>query len=245
MLGLIKEAGVFLIAFGGEADVVELNLIRAGLGYELGEGDVELLHFGLRGVGPDQLAVFTPGLFRLSRLRGQFGMLDHHALVAKNGDAGYGVHILRVQEVNKLRQVVNVNLMLAEKRVLEGNGDAAVGIFDVEDHGVAADLAPVADDSQAVIAGGHDAGEVDRSDFKIFGDGNSFFDDGRGKNSGDRDLLAVFQYVGGALAVDVANSFGEFGRSQVASLLQILPSHRRDAFSALGRVSFSSGNGWL
>src|SRR5258708_17202115 len=95
-------------------------------------------------------------------------MLDHHALVAKNGDAGYGVHVLRVQEVNKLRQVVNVHLMLAEKRVLEGNGDAAVGIFDVEDHGVAADLAPVADDSQAVIVAGRYSGQAYCSYSKIF-----------------------------------------------------------------------------
>src|ERR1700683_772043 len=36
LLGLIDEAGVFLIAFGGKADVVELNFIGAGLGYEFG-----------------------------------------------------------------------------------------------------------------------------------------------------------------------------------------------------------------
>ena len=45
MLGLKNEAGVFLVAFGGEADVVELNFIGAGLGYELGEGDVVVLNF--------------------------------------------------------------------------------------------------------------------------------------------------------------------------------------------------------
>ena len=74
--------------------------------------------------------------------------------------------------------------------MLEGNVDAAVGVLDVEDDGVAADFAPVADDAESVVAGGHDAGEVDGADFKIFGDGNGFFDDGRGKNSGDGDLLA-------------------------------------------------------
>jgi len=37
LLGLVDEAGIFLIAFGGEADVVELNFIGAGLCDELGE----------------------------------------------------------------------------------------------------------------------------------------------------------------------------------------------------------------
>jgi hypothetical protein len=36
MFGLVDEAGVFLIAFGGEADVVELDFVGAGLGYEFG-----------------------------------------------------------------------------------------------------------------------------------------------------------------------------------------------------------------
>ena len=92
--------------------------------------------------------------------------------------------------MDELRQVVNVDLMLAEERMLEGNGHAAVGIFDIEDYGVASDFAPVADDADAVIAGGHDAGEVDGADFKIFGYGDSFFDDGCGEDSGDGDLLA-------------------------------------------------------
>ncbi len=62
MFGLKHEAGVFLIAFGREADVVELNFIGAGLGDELGEGDVVILNCGIRGIGPDQLAVLAPGL---------------------------------------------------------------------------------------------------------------------------------------------------------------------------------------
>src|SRR5258708_39317318 len=136
--------------------------------------------------------------------------------------------------------------MLAEEWVLEGKGDAAVGIFDVEDHGVAADLAPVADDSQAVIAGGHDAGQVYGSDFKIFCDGDSFFDDGGGKDSGDGDLLARFQ-GGGVLtiifSVCPADGFGEFGRGQVSGLLQVLAGDGRNAFSAPGCVDFSSCNG--
>lgn len=217
MLGLENEAGVFLVAFGGEADVVELNFIGAGLGYELGEGDVVILNFGVGGVGPDQLAVFAPGLAGSFRLHCQLGVLDYHALVAEDGDAGDGVHVLGMQEVNELGQVVNVDLVLAEQRMLEGNVDAAVGVFDVEDYGVAADFAPVADDAESVVAGCHDAGEVDGADLKISGDGNRFFDDGRGQDSGDGDLFAVFQDVAGAVAVvfsvRAADGFGEFRRS--------------------------------
>src|SRR5208283_2265833 len=106
-----------------------------------------------------------------------------------------GVHVLLMQEVHELGYVVNVDFVLAEQRVLEGNVDAAVGVLDIEDDGVAADFAPVADDAESVIAGGHDAGQVDGADFKVFGDGNSFLHDGLRKNSGDGDLLARFQDV--------------------------------------------------
>ncbi len=87
--------------------------------------------------------------------------------------------------------------MLAEQRVLEGDGDAAVGIFDVEDDRVAADFAPMLDDAESVIAGGHDAGQVDGADFEVFGDGNGFFGDGRGEDSGDDYVLVGLQDVVG------------------------------------------------
>ena len=89
----------------------------------------------------------------LAGLDGEFGMLHDQALVAEDGDAGDGVHVLLVQEVDELRHVVDVDLVLAEQRVLEGNVDAAVGVLDIEDDGVAADFAPVADDAESVIAG--------------------------------------------------------------------------------------------
>src|SRR5580658_1195750 len=150
-------------------------------------------------------------------------MLDYHALVAEDGYAGDGVHVLGMQEVDELRQVVNVDLMLAEQRMLEGNVDAAVGVFDVEDDGVAADFAPMADDADSVVAGGHDAGQVNGADFKIFGYGNVLLDDGCGKNSGDRDLLAVFQDVVGRVSVvfsvGAADGFGQLRGREIASPL--------------------------
>ena len=68
--------------------------------------------------------------------------------------------------------------------MLEGNVDAAVGVFDVEDHGVAADFAPAANDAESVVAGGHDAGEVDGADFEIFGDGDGLSTMGAGRMPG-------------------------------------------------------------
>jgi hypothetical protein len=79
--------------------------------------------------------------------------------------------------------------------MLEGDGDAAIGIFDVEDDGVAADFAPMLDDAEAVIAGGHDAGQVDGADFEVFGNGDGFFGDGRGEDSGDDDWFVGFENV--------------------------------------------------
>src|ERR1700683_100014 len=166
-------------------------------------------------------------------------MLDHHALVTEDGYAGDGVHVLGVQKVDELRQVVNVDLVLAEQRMLEGNGHAAVGIFDIEDHGVAAYFAPVADDAESVIAGGHNAGEVDGADFKIFGNGNGFFDDGSGQDSGNGDLFAVLQNVAAAIAIQLADGFGQFRGSQVGSAVQILVGDGGNAFAALRRIDFS------
>src|SRR5438105_1797752 len=138
-------------------------------------------------------------------------MLLDQALVTEDGDAGDGVHILLVEEAYKFRDVVDVDLVLAEQRVLEGNGDAAVGVFDVEDYGVAADFAPVADDAESVVAGGHDAGQVDGADFEVFGYGVGLFDDGGREDSVDDDVFVGFQDVGGTVSVGVADGFGQFG----------------------------------
>ncbi len=74
-------------------------------------------------------------------------MLLHQALVAEDGDAGDGVHVLRAQEVDELRHVVNVDLMFAQQRVLKRNVYAAVAVLNVKHYRVAADFAPVADDA--------------------------------------------------------------------------------------------------
>ena len=136
-------------------------------------------------------------------------MGDDQALVAEDGDSRDGVHVLLVQEADELGHVVDVDLVLAEQRVLEGNGDAAVGVLDIENDGVASDFTPVADDAESVIAGGHDAGQVDGADFEVFRDGNGLLGDGRGKDSGDDDVFVGFEDVGAVgLVVHGADGVG-------------------------------------
>src|SRR3984957_20361632 len=144
-------------------------------------------------------------------------MFDYQALVAEHGDSRDGVHVFLVQEVNKLGHVVDVDVVFAQQRVFEGNSDAAVGIFDVEDDAVAADFAPVLDDAESVVAGGHDAGQVDGADFEVSGHGDGLLGDRAGEDSGDDDFFFGFEDVGGVrLMVHGADGVREFGGRQVA-----------------------------
>src|SRR6266853_4170807 len=174
-------------------------------------------------------------------------MLLDQALVAEDGDAGNGVHVLLVHEADELGDVVNVDLMLAQKRMLEGDGNAAVGVFDVEHDGITSHFAPVADNEKSVIAGGHDAGQVDGADFEVFGDGDGLLDDGRGENSGNDYVFVGFEDIGFMLsvrfAVDLADGFGEFRGGQVRSLVQITMREGGDALATLGGVYLGAGGG--
>src|SRR6267143_236788 len=172
-------------------------------------------------------------------------MLVDQALVAEDGDAGNGVHVLLMDEVDELRDVVNVDLMLAEQRMLEGDGDAAVGVLDVEDDRVAPYFAPVADNAKSVIAGGHDAGQVDSTDFEVFGDRDGLLDDGRGENSGDDHVFVGFEDIGFIVVVrfpvDLADGFGELRGGQVRSLAQIPTRDGGDALATLRGVYLGAG----
>ena len=68
---------------------------------------------------------------------------------------GFAMHVLLVQEMDELGNIVNIDVVLAEQRMLVGNGDAAVGVFDIEDDSVAADFPPMLNDANAVPAAGH------------------------------------------------------------------------------------------
>ena len=99
MLRLEEKGCIFLIAFGRETHVIKLDLVHAGLGGLLGQGDVVFLHFGLRRIGPNQLAVFTPGLASLVRFHRQLRMRHHQPLVTENCHSRDGMHSLRMQEM--------------------------------------------------------------------------------------------------------------------------------------------------
>src|SRR5580698_3777930 len=108
MIGLIIKLGILLIALGWKADVVELNFIDSRLGYELGEGDVIVLNLGIRGIGPDQLAVFTPRLAGAMRFHRQFSVSSDQVLIAEDGDTRDRMHVLGMQKMNQLRKIGNV-----------------------------------------------------------------------------------------------------------------------------------------
>ena len=167
MFRLEVKGGVLLIAFRRKTDVVELHFIDSSLGHEFRQGDVVILHFGVRGIGPDQLAVFPPGLASAMRLHGQFRVARDQMFVAEDGDAGDGVHVFGMQEVNELGQVGNVVALSAGQRVVEGDVDDAVAILYIEDHRIAADLSPMSDDAQSMIAARHHSGQINGADFEI------------------------------------------------------------------------------
>ena len=241
MRSLENEAGIFLVTFSREADVVKLNFICAKLRDIFGERDVVILHFGTGRIGPHQLAVFAPGLLAAFGLHRQLGMLAHHALVAEHGDARDGVHVFRVQEANVLGQVVNVDVMTGQQRMVEGDVHVAVGVLDVEHDCIAAGLAPAADNLNAVVAGGHEAGQIDGARFKFLGDRDGFFVDRATEDSRHNDFLACLQHVVRAIAVGVADGFGEFRRSEKRSLAEILMRNGGNAVAALRRIDCCAG----
>src|SRR5215472_6297241 len=99
--------------------------------------------------------------------------------------------------------------MLPEQRVVEGYGDAAIGILDIEDDGVASDFTPVLNHPQAVLAASHESGEVDGADFEILRDGNRFLGDRSGEDSGNDDVFVRFQEVNRVgLVINLADRFG-------------------------------------
>src|ERR1044071_1588054 len=119
-------------------------------------------------------------------------MRHHQSLVAEDGDTSNRVHALRVQEARVFWQVVNIYLVVADERVLEGNIHGAVGVFNVEDHGIAAGFTPALDNLDTTITSGHEASQVNGTDFEILGNWNGLLGNGSVQNSGDGQLLSRF-----------------------------------------------------
>src|ERR1700679_4045913 len=164
-------------------------------------------------------------------------------LVAEDGDAGYRVHVFGMQEVDKLGQVGNIVALTGCQRMIEGDVDDAVAILDIEDDGVAADLAPMTADALAVLAAGHDSGEINGADFEIACNWDRFLYNWRFENSGDDDLLPGFQEDPLTIVIGIADGFGQFGRGEVFSALQIFAGDGGGAVSALTDVNVAAGRG--
>ena len=105
----------------------------------------------------------------------------------------------------------------------------------------------MADNAKSVIAGGHDAGQVDGADFEVSGDGDGLLDDGRGENSGDDYAFVGFEDIGFMvwvrLPVDLADGLGELRGGQVRRLVQIPMRDGGDALATLRAVYLGAGGG--
>src|SRR5580658_6103498 len=94
-------------------------------------------------------------------------MLNHEPLIAKYRYTRDGVHVLRMQESDKLGKIRKRSVVLAEQRMFERNIHAAVAVFDVKYHGISANFAPVADDPYSMITAGHEARQINGANFEI------------------------------------------------------------------------------
>src|SRR5436305_322590 len=88
---------------------------------------------------------------------------------------------------------------------------ASVGIFDIEHDGIASDFTPMLDDAEAVIAGGHHAGEIHGADFEVFGDGDGLGSDRGSEDPGNDNVLVGLQNVARVrLVIGRADRVGQF-----------------------------------
>src|SRR5215469_326849 len=134
-IGLISELGVFLVTFGWEADIIELDLVSSGTGHIFRQGQIVILDLATRGISPDQLAIFAPRLVVAARLHRQRTVVLGDVVIAEQCDPGDGVQVKRMQEANKFRKIAyGMVLLNGGQRVLKGNVDATVAVLDVEDY---------------------------------------------------------------------------------------------------------------
>ena len=175
MLGLKAELRVLLVAFRRKAHVVELNLVGPVFGRKLCQANVVVPNLGVGGVGPDQLAVFPPCSPVAARLHRQLRMPGHQHLVAEDRDARDGVQALPMEIGDELRQIADgIALLLRRQRQSGRHAHRAIGVLNIEDHAVAAGLAPGADDLQPLGAAGHRARQVNRPDLEVPRDRHRF-----------------------------------------------------------------------
>ena len=172
----VGEARIGLVAFGREADIIELDLIGAAGGHKLCQRQVVILHRRIGGIGPHQLAVLPPRLWafaigsfqRARRLHRQLGMVRHQMLIAKQRDAGNGMHVHAMQESNELWQIADIWMVnLWRQGMIERHAGQAIAIFNVKDYRVAAQVVPALDKPYPMLAARHQASEINRPDLLI------------------------------------------------------------------------------
>ena len=77
--------------------------------------------------------------------------------------------------------------------MLKGNIHRAIAILNIEDHCIPTGCSPALHNLNAVIAAGHQSGQVNGAHFEVFGDYNGFFRDRLIQNSWNRQFLARLQ----------------------------------------------------
>src|SRR5271154_5472878 len=94
-------------------------------------------------------------------------MGSHQMLVTKDRYPRDCVHVFRMEEVHKLREVRDIVALSGSEGVVESDVNDAVAVFDVEYNRVAANFTPVTDDADAMITARHHAGQINGANFEI------------------------------------------------------------------------------
>src|SRR5262245_4194559 len=103
----------------------------------------------------------------------QFRVVLRDIVIAKQGDAGDGVHLLLMQEAHVLRQIWNGAMSrLRRERMFKGDAQAAIAVLDIEDDGVAANCVPALYDVNPLGAACHGSRQIDGADLVVLGNWN-------------------------------------------------------------------------
>src|SRR5579864_9752897 len=107
--------------------------------------------------------------------------------------------------------------------MIKRNIYGAVAVLNIEDDGITAGLAPAPYDLDSVITASHQASQVNRTDFKVLGNGNRLFGYRRVQYSRNCKLLSRFYKRAVHIGIHATNRFSQFRRSQIRSLRKVVP----------------------
>src|SRR5438105_5421890 len=95
-------------------------------------------------------------------------MVRHQMLIAKQRDAGNGMHVHAMQESNELWQIADIWMVnLWRQGMIERHAGPAIAIFNVKDYRVAAQVVPALDKPYPMLAARHQASKINRPDLLI------------------------------------------------------------------------------